>query len=116
DRQARAFNARPSEHRARAEREGGGPQSHRAANRYRLRSGQSLPRHAGRLRRVRNEPAPGASARSHPTGTNEEHLQRPQAIHRRGEVKAMRDSGMGPAAIAKELKMARSSVYRVLAA
>jgi DNA invertase Pin-like site-specific DNA recombinase len=30
------------------------------------------------------------------------------------KVKAMRASGMGPAAIAKQLKMARSSVYRVL--
>jgi DNA invertase Pin-like site-specific DNA recombinase len=30
-------------------------------------------------------------------------------------VKALRASGMGPASIAKELKMARSSVYRVLA-
>jgi DNA invertase Pin-like site-specific DNA recombinase len=30
------------------------------------------------------------------------------------KVKALRDAGMGPAAIAKELKMARSSVYRVL--
>lgn len=30
------------------------------------------------------------------------------------KVKALRESGMGPAAIAKELKMARSSVYRVL--
>jgi DNA invertase Pin-like site-specific DNA recombinase len=30
------------------------------------------------------------------------------------QVKAMRASGMGPAAIAKQLKMARSSVYRVL--
>jgi DNA invertase Pin-like site-specific DNA recombinase len=29
-------------------------------------------------------------------------------------VKALRDAGKGPAAIAKELKMARSSVYRVL--
>ena len=29
-------------------------------------------------------------------------------------VKALRDAGEGPAAIAKELKMARSSVYRVL--
>jgi DNA invertase Pin-like site-specific DNA recombinase len=29
-------------------------------------------------------------------------------------VKALRDAGRGPAAIAKELKMARSSVYRVL--
>ena len=29
-------------------------------------------------------------------------------------VKALRASGMGPAAIARELKMARSSVYRVL--
>lgn len=29
------------------------------------------------------------------------------------KVKALRASGMGPAAIAKELKMARSSVYRV---
>ena len=28
-------------------------------------------------------------------------------------VKALRDAGKGPAAIAKELKMARSSVYRV---
>ena len=31
-------------------------------------------------------------------------------------VKALRASGMGPASIAKELKMARSSVYRVLGA
>jgi DNA invertase Pin-like site-specific DNA recombinase len=31
------------------------------------------------------------------------------------KVRALRASGMGPAAIAKELKMARSSVYRVLA-
>ena len=30
------------------------------------------------------------------------------------KVKALRESGMGPAAIAKQLKMARSSVYRVL--
>jgi DNA invertase Pin-like site-specific DNA recombinase len=30
------------------------------------------------------------------------------------QVKALRASGMGPAAIAKQLKMARSSVYRVL--
>ena len=30
------------------------------------------------------------------------------------KVKALRDAGKGPAAIAKELKMARSSVYRVL--
>jgi DNA invertase Pin-like site-specific DNA recombinase len=30
------------------------------------------------------------------------------------KVRAMRASGMGPAAIAKQLKMARSSVYRVL--
>ena len=29
-------------------------------------------------------------------------------------VKALRDSGKGPAAIAKQLNMARSSVYRVL--
>ena len=29
-------------------------------------------------------------------------------------VKALRAAGKGPAAIAKELKMARSSVYRVL--
>jgi len=29
-------------------------------------------------------------------------------------VKALRASGMGPAAIAKQLKIARSSVYRVL--
>jgi DNA invertase Pin-like site-specific DNA recombinase len=32
------------------------------------------------------------------------------------KVKALRDAGKGPAAIAKELKMARSSVYRVLGA
>jgi DNA invertase Pin-like site-specific DNA recombinase len=31
------------------------------------------------------------------------------------KVKVLREGGMGPAAIAKELKMARSSVYRVLA-
>ena len=30
------------------------------------------------------------------------------------KVKALRDGGKGPAAIAKELKMARSSVYRIL--
>jgi DNA invertase Pin-like site-specific DNA recombinase len=30
------------------------------------------------------------------------------------KVKTLRASGMGPAAIAKQLKMARSSVYRVL--
>jgi DNA invertase Pin-like site-specific DNA recombinase len=30
------------------------------------------------------------------------------------KVKALRESGMGPAAIAKQLNMARSSVYRVL--
>ena len=32
------------------------------------------------------------------------------------QVKALRDEGFGPAAIAKRLKMARSSVYRVLEA
>jgi len=30
------------------------------------------------------------------------------------KVKALRASGIGPAAIAKQLKMARSSVYRLL--
>ena len=30
------------------------------------------------------------------------------------KVKALRDAGKGPATIAKELRMARSSVYRVL--
>ena len=32
----------------------------------------------------------------------------------RERVKALSDTGLGPAAIARELKMARSSVYRLL--
>jgi len=78
---------------ARAEREGRRAQNHRAANRYWLSRRQGFPRYA--WQRVYKGGKPSIDV---------------------AKAKAMRTSGMGPAAIAKQLKMVRSPVYWILAA
>src|SRR4051794_37602709 len=78
-----------------------------------LRATEVLPRYAGSLRRIPNEPwertADGRSRQSQ----IESRLQRTQGFHRRSRIEAP-CHGLTPTQIAAPLKIARQSVYRVL--
>jgi hypothetical protein len=73
--------------------------------------GKVLPRHAGRVRRVRDQSAPRAAVARHRQGCRR--VQRPAAFDRGLAVRELKAQGMRPVDIAKALKIGRASVYRV---
>src|SRR3954453_989281 len=83
-RPAGALGQGPAGHRPRAEDQGGCAEGDRAAGRHRHRGRQGVPRHAGRVRRVRDQPAPGAPARGDRGGEGAGPLNRPPAAPPRG--------------------------------
>ena len=114
DRPPGTIDEGPAGHHPRAEGEGGHAQGHRPADRHRLRRRQGVPRHAGRVRRVRDQPAPRAPARGHRCRQGPRRLQGPQTVDRPAKVRQLAAKGVGGTEIARALGIGRASVYRLL--
>jgi DNA invertase Pin-like site-specific DNA recombinase len=103
--------ARSCQHRPRTTMRESAPQGHRAERRYLDRCGTRLLWHARRLRSLRDRRAPRTPTRG---AKRQGAYKGGKARLDRGRVKTLSDNGLGPAVIARELGIARSSVYRLL--
>lgn len=114
DRPARAVDEGSAGHRPRAEGAGDHAEGDRTADRYRHGGGQSVSRHARRLRRIRNESAPRTPGRGDRGG-------QARGVYKGGKpridpeaVRHRAAQGMRPAHIARELGISQGTVYRFL--
>jgi DNA invertase Pin-like site-specific DNA recombinase len=82
----------------------------RAANRHQHSGRQVLPRHARRVRRVRDEPPARGDRKAKAAGV---YKGRPASIDA-PQVRATKAQGLGASEIVKAIKIGRESVYRVL--
>ena len=92
------------------------PQGHRAGHRHLHPCGPRLPPDAGGVCRVRNRHPPGAPAGGNCQGEGQGVYKGRKASVPVAEVQRLKAEGLGASVIAKQLGIARSSVYEALKA